>query len=180
MNIKHRCFTPSHLFHPEALSCSSLSFLYTEDRNVMAHRNTACVCTPQSRQLSQLSCRITAIPVPLCCSADNYTQTTTTVRRPNIIEGKEADSGSVKVKIRQDGIGNMELHITNLLQGRTVIGTCGTGRATLAVAVVISVSFLSFFQFRPFPSCTYLLTQYAIRFNTKDSACPLPAISLCI
>jgi len=51
----------------------------------------------------------------------NYTQTTTAVRRPNIIEGKEADSGSVKVKIRQDGMGDMELHITNLLQGRAVM-----------------------------------------------------------
>ena len=85
--------------------------------------------------------------VLLCCSADNYTQTTTAVRRPNIIEGKEADSGSVKVKIRQDGMGDMELHITNLLQGRAVMGTCGTGQETLAVAFVISLPFLFFFQF---------------------------------
>jgi hypothetical protein len=71
--------------------------------------------------------------VLLCCSPDNYTQTTTAVRRPNIVEGKEADSGAVKVKILQDGMGDMELHITNLLQGRAVMGTCGTGRATIAV-----------------------------------------------
>lgn len=51
----------------------------------------------------------------------NYTQTTTAVRRPNIIGGREADSGSVKVKIVQNGMGNMELHITNLLQGRAVM-----------------------------------------------------------
>jgi len=63
------------------------------------------------------------------------------VRRPHIVGGKEADSGSVKVKIRQDGMGDMELHITNLLQGRAVMGTCGTGRATLAVAYVISLPF---------------------------------------
>jgi hypothetical protein len=151
----HRCCTPSHQLYPEALSCSSLSLLYTEDPSVMAHRNTVCVCTPQSQQLSQLSCSITAIPVHhliltvvlLCCSADNYTQTTTAVRRPYIIAGKEADSGSVKVKIRQDGMGDMELHITNLLQGRAVMGTCATGRATLAVAFVISLPVLSFFQF---------------------------------
>jgi hypothetical protein len=59
----------------------------------------------------------------LFCSSDNYTQTTTAVRRPYIIGGKEADSGSVKVKIRQDGMGDMKLHITNLLQGRAVMGT---------------------------------------------------------
>lgn len=51
----------------------------------------------------------------------NYTQTTTAMRRPHIIGGKEADSGSVKVKIRQDGMGDMELHITNLLQGRALM-----------------------------------------------------------
>jgi hypothetical protein len=83
----------------------------------------------------------------LCCSADNYTQTTTAVRRPNIVEGKEADSGSVKVKIRQDGMGDMELHVTNLLQGRAVMGTCGTRQATFSVAFVISLPFSFFFQF---------------------------------
>jgi hypothetical protein len=151
----YRRVTPPHLLHPETLPCSSLCLLYTEDGSVMAHRNTACVCTPQSQQLSQSSCSITAIPVHkfvltvvlLCCSADNYTQTTTAVRRPNIIGGTEADSGAVKVKIRQDGMGDMELHITNLLQGRAVMGTCGTGRATLAVAVSTSLPFVSFFQF---------------------------------
>ena len=51
---------------------ASLFYLYTEDRGVMAHRNTACVRTPQSRKLSQLSCSKTAIPVhearPHCCT----------------------------------------------------------------------------------------------------------------
>ena len=71
VNVR-RCFRPSHLFHPEALPCSSPSLLYTEDGSVIAHRNTACVCTPQSQQLSLLSCSITAIPVhqarPHCCT----------------------------------------------------------------------------------------------------------------
>jgi hypothetical protein len=69
------------------------------------------------------------------------------VRRPYIIGGKEADSGSVKVKILQDGMGDMELHITNLLQGRTVMGTWNTGQATLAVPLtfIIALFFFCFF-----------------------------------
>jgi hypothetical protein len=68
----------------------------------------------------------------LCCwgdESDNYTQTTTAIRRPYITDGKESDSGPVKVKIEQDSIGDMKLHITNLLQGRTVMGAWNTGQA---------------------------------------------------
>ncbi|KDR14116.1 hypothetical protein L798_11856, partial [Zootermopsis nevadensis] len=51
----------------------------------------------------------------------NYTQTTTAARRRRSRDGEGSDGGPVKVKIEQDGIGDMKLHITNLLQGRTVM-----------------------------------------------------------
>ncbi|KAJ4447901.1 hypothetical protein ANN_09910, partial [Periplaneta americana] len=51
----------------------------------------------------------------------NYTQTTTAVRRPHVRNGRESTTGPVKVKIEQDGIGDMKLHISNLLRGRSVM-----------------------------------------------------------
>lgn len=51
----------------------------------------------------------------------NYTQTTTAVRRPYVRGGNESQSGPVKVKIQQDGIGDMKLHITNILKGRPAL-----------------------------------------------------------
>lgn len=51
----------------------------------------------------------------------NYTQTTTAVCRPYIRGVNESQSGPVKVKIQQDGIGDMKLHITNILKGRAAL-----------------------------------------------------------
>ncbi|PSN50417.1 hypothetical protein C0J52_08558 [Blattella germanica] len=51
----------------------------------------------------------------------NYTQTTTAVRRPISKNGTETKFGPVKVKIVQDNIGDLKLHITNLLGGRTIL-----------------------------------------------------------
>ncbi|KAJ9577459.1 hypothetical protein L9F63_005960 [Diploptera punctata] len=47
----------------------------------------------------------------------NYTQTTTAVRRPT----NNSKYGPVKVRIHQDGIGDMKLHISNLIGGRAVM-----------------------------------------------------------
>lgn len=59
--------------------------------------------------------------------SDNYTQTTTAVRRPYIRGVNESKSGPVKVKIHQDSIGDMKLHITNILKGRAALGMWITG-----------------------------------------------------
>jgi hypothetical protein len=88
--------------------------------------------------------------------SDNYTQTTTAVRRPYIRDGKESDSGPVKVKIVQDGMGDMKLHITNLLQGRAIMGTWITGQsdthyysyfALLFVYSSLALCFLGYLDF---------------------------------
>lgn len=57
---------------------------------------------------------------------DDYVQTTT-LTRPN-------NSKDIKVRIEVQQIGNMDLHISNLLRGRTVMGKC--------IKMVVLFSFL--------------------------------------
>ena len=174
----NRTALPLHLFHPEALSCSSLSLFYTEDRSVMAHRNTACVCTPWSRQLSQLSCNITAIPVnparPYCCTIvlfcrqlhadDDCSAPPIHHRRQRSWQwfsegedsaGRHGEYGAAhnEPTARADRHGYVRHRASN---------TRCCLRHFLAFLILLSVP-----QVRPFPSCTYLLTQYSIRFTTK-------------
>lgn len=53
----------------------------------------------------------------------DYAQTTTITRNPKVINGVEVyDGQSVDVHVEIDRIGNMQIHVSNILNGANILG----------------------------------------------------------
>ncbi|XP_046988713.1 uncharacterized protein LOC124594388 [Schistocerca americana] len=94
----------------------------------------------------------------------DYSQTTTITRRPTARGGRLSFSGPLKVRVHVDHIGNMDLHVGNLLRGRSVmermldrmINTMwrvGLGAVKPLVNDLVSTAFTEIFNndFKDFP-----------------------------